>query len=1783
MAHEAPCMEEVDGNEAPWSEVNYQKNRKSKGNGVEMTFLVQNLPEQTLKVHLWRAFQPFGFVSDAYVARKKDKRGNNFGFIRYKGVGNVGEFLAKLNTVKIFEAKVTVILAKYDKNHKEFMYTSKTIGEKVWRPKDMGQRDEQCSGMAVPGGAGVKEGRSYASLFRTEGNVSSLGSKTIAVDGNGSKYPLHCRGRSIHGIAKDLATLNNLQRNLNSGGLDNFGLSYVGGLSVLLTLGNPNRVREVLDGFSGVLSEVFSRFSVWNGEDLPVDRVATLRVTGVPVLLKDNSLFDRIGNLFGRVVQGSNFSWQRIDEPVVIQWKERRFVVWVTESIELWSPDSEDGLSLEDSSSDSDNDGDEVPVFDEVEEGEIRPGVPAAGDKVDSRCKKSSDFDKSPSSIPEVSMHQEQVGMYASADVPISEELNADTILDNGGNYFGRKENMEDQKAKDVRDNYLHGDVSMDPRNLDSTHVQTPTFVPVNNLTGGPPSDMDLRDPHHIGPLNSPGPFAPTSIGKRTRDQRSPPSVGSTQGPHIRIRQDSIDSRSSSLDLNRTAEYLYPVDDGATSCPQDRPSGGETRDRPSRARNEVPQHAKSPIADEIEATAAVGEVVGVNLRGFEAETRETIIGEAVDSCGRSGGLVSIWDPTVFSGRDIIKHRFFLCVCGELIPSGKKLNVVNIYAPNDASARRALWSVLVNLRNSRQGLWVFMGDFNDVRQADERLNSEFVVANAEAFNDFILSAALQEYDMGGAKYTYISDRGDKISKLDRFLVCIGFVENWPGAALTALDRLYSDHRPLLLSTNPCDFGHIPFRFYNSWFEMHGFVDFVMIKCNQFAFNGPGDLALATKLRWLKGKIKEWIRVEKRRGEDTYSSHKKTLADLELLAEERNLCVSELALRSDCRNFMLEFDKQRQADTRQKSRIRWACDGDENTSFFHSVVNSNLSSNRINGILVGDEWVSNPVIIKQQFFDFYAQLFSEPMSIRPKIVCPHLNILSTSESEDLIRPFSLFEIKEAVWECDGDRAPGPDGFNFSFLKRCWDGLQNNFIRLFEDFYMQPSLSTRCSSSFIALIPKVKDPMRPSDFRPISLIGCINKVLSKVLVNRLKKVIGKLISMEQSAFLAGRNIVDGPLMLNEVLAWMKQAKRVGGMFKVDIQKAYDSLSWSFLVSILEQMGFPTRWCEWIMALLKSARASVLVNGSPTMEFVCSRGLRQGDPLSPFLFLIAMEALSGMMKKASDVGLFRGISIGNGLTLSHLLYADDVIFLGEWSESNIRNLHRILRCFYMCSGLKVNLSKCSLYGIGVEDHEVARLANFLNCKVGSFPFKYLGLYVGANMNLVRNWKPIVDLFKVRLSIWKAKTLSYGGRITLIKSVLSSLPTYFFSLYRAPTQVLKQLERLRRVFFWGGTEEVSKMAWSAWENVVAPIEYGGLGFGSLRDTNLAMLAKWWWRFMTEKDGLWRKVVWAIHFNSCSWNPIPAKLSISGPWKQISAISSRLSPLGVDLNNSIIGLIRDGEEIAFWLDVWAAPQPLQVLFPSLFLLEKHKWSSVADKFRPGPAGATWIWSWKRDILTPHEVSEFSLLLNIIQPHSVSNDPDSWYWSLDPAGQFSVRSIRKALAAFNQVRPDYVVKWNNWVPKKVVVVAWRAHKERLPTRTALHKRGIPVQNLECVLCREYAETADHLLVSCGFAQTIWQVVCQWCKMEPMIAFSIQDILDAHKFFGGSIKRKKAFHAVCLVTLWNIWISRNELMFEGRAKTVAAIVEEIKAKSFAWVKYRSKEQAMTWEHWKSFVVF
>ena len=231
----------------------------------------------------------------------------------------------------------------------------------------------------------------------------------------------------------------------------------------------------------------------------------------------------------------------------------------------------------------------------------------------------------------------------------------------------------------------------------------------------------------------------------------------------------------------------------------------------------------------------------------------------------------------------------------------------------------------------------------------------------------------------------------------------------------------------------------------------------------------------------------------------------------------------------------------------------------------------------------------------------------------------------------------------------------------------------------------------------------------------------------------------------------------------------------------------------------------------------------------------------------------------------------------------------MGEWDSCNAKNLVRILKCFELCSGLKVNLSKSRLMGLSVSCEEVRDLARWLKCKEDSLPFKYLGLPVGGKMSNVSSWQPIIDKVKKRLSTWKTKSLSIGGRLCLCKAVLGSLSTYFFSLYSAPKKVLLTLESLRRRFFLGEVESSKRINWVAWNKTLRNKESGGLGIGSLHALNLAMLRKWWWREKTEPDNIWTKII-----RSCSGDN-PRK---SGEvWRGIKSIETQLSGVGINLNS----------------------------------------------------------------------------------------------------------------------------------------------------------------------------------------------------------------------------------------------------------------------------------------------
>ncbi|GJT60451.1 putative RNA-directed DNA polymerase, eukaryota, reverse transcriptase zinc-binding domain protein [Tanacetum coccineum] len=456
-----------------------------------------------------------------------------------------------------------------------------------------------------------------------------------------------------------------------------------------------------------------------------------------------------------------------------------------------------------------------------------------------------------------------------------------------------------------------------------------------------------------------------------------------------------------------------------------------------------------------------------------------------------------------------------------------------------------------------------------------------------------------------------------------------MDTFPDLRVTVLPRGRSDHIPLMHHDKKIDYSPIPFKFFHSWLKRGGFEECIKIAYDECS-EGNGRIKFHEKLKVIKQKIKAWHNTIKYAD---ISRKQEVMLRIMEIDENINKCIAsdvEKQERLDLLKECNDLTNLEDMDMVQKARIKWD--------------------------------VTNPHRVKLAFFNFYKEKFeAHDALVNLTIVTPqvHLDLQERNALEDNV---SKEEIKAAVWDCGSQKAPGPNGFTFLFINLYWELFKPDVEAAMRDFFDHFVMSKGEKSSFITLILKVANPIHIKDFRPISLIGMYYNIITKILSNWLAKVVDKVVSPEQSAFISGRQILDGPLMLSELMAWYKKRNHKLMMFKVGFEKAYDTLSWKFLDHMLLDLGFCSKWMCWIQLCLQTLRSSALVNGSPSAEFLISRGLRQGDPLSPLLFLIIMEGLNIVLKDVVGSGLIHGTKVGDtNFNIFYSFYADDVVIVLE------------------------------------------------------------------------------------------------------------------------------------------------------------------------------------------------------------------------------------------------------------------------------------------------------------------------------------------------------------------------------------------------------------------------------------------------------------------------------------------------------------------------------------------
>ncbi|RVX12696.1 putative ribonuclease H protein [Vitis vinifera] len=430
----------------------------------------------------------------------------------------------------------------------------------------------------------------------------------------------------------------------------------------------------------------------------------------------------------------------------------------------------------------------------------------------------------------------------------------------------------------------------------------------------------------------------------------------------------------------------------------------------------------------------------------------------------------------------------------------------------------------------------------------------------------------------------------------------------------------------------------------------------------------------------------------------------------------------------------------------------------------------------------------------------------------------------------------------------------------------------------------------------------------------------------------------------------------------------------------------------------------------------------------------------------------------------------------------------------------------FEAISRLKVNLSKTEAIPVG-EDILMETLASVLGCKIGSLPTSYLGLPLGAPYKSTRVWDVVEERFRKRLSLWKMQYLSKGDRLTLLKSTLSSLPTYFLSLFLIPKRVCARLEKIQRDFLWGGGALENRPHLVSWKVICAAKKDGGLGIRSLAIFNKALLGKWLWRFANENESLWKQIISRKYdLQDGGWCSKGKDTRVKF-WKDLWYENQSLEDAFPILFN--LSINKEGWVVEAWEE-----DGVGKAFPILFNLSINKEGWVTEAWEKDGVGSSWGLRFNRH-LNDWEVGKVKNLLNKLHPLTIRRGVDDLLqWKENKNGIFSVK------ASF---------------------FGWEAAWSRLLTIDQMKRFGWSIPN-RCYLCKNEEETIDHLLLFCEKAKMLWLMIFSLFGVQWVMHYSVRrNLLGWHGSFVGK-KREKAWRAALLYLMWTIWKERNRKAFD-----------------------------------------
>ncbi|KAJ3704591.1 hypothetical protein LUZ61_008296 [Rhynchospora tenuis] len=681
-------------------------------------------------------------------------------------------------------------------------------------------------------------------------------------------------------------------------------------------------------------------------------------------------------------------------------------------------------------------------------------------------------------------------------------------------------------------------------------------------------------------------------------------------------------------------------------------------------------------------------------------------------------------------------------------------------------------------------------------------------------------------------------------------------------------------------------------------------------------------------------------------------------------------------------------------------------------------------------------------------------------------------------------------------------------------------------------------------VTLIPKSAEPQTPAEFRPISVGNVLYRLVMKMIANRLKPYLRNVISQEQNAFVKGRNIVENIILVKETLHSFSKHdfKQKNFMLKADVNKAFDKLDWAFLERAMRYLNIPEKIISLLLSSYKRAKVTITINGRGDGFIRPTQGLRQGCPMSPYVFIIAMEALSRWLQEATAQGVLKGVRVAHtSPILTHAIYADDLILMGDTSTAEVDAFVNIMHKFGYVSGLHINPSKSRLwFSKNCDDLTVNRVQEAWRATRVQHDEKYLGIMIGPRGDSKKNGDLLLEKMKQKLAGWKSNMLSHAGRLILIKSVLMTMPVYYMSIELLPKRVIKEINSLLAKFFWGKTDQNRYLAYIAWKKVCKPVDMGGLGVKDLQSFGEALFLKLVWSLMADEDKPWVKVCKAKYYPNVGYWRARNVTNVSKMWKQIMGERNFFE-------NNVMWHIGDGSKAHALSQPWFQGWVVQEEGCRHDRLLRVK--DLIDE-----VNGQWDMQKLNRLYQPHQVQQ--IIQGPNKPNMDGTLEDILIWQPAKSGKYTAKEGYNAIVQMQEgINAEQNLLWegiwkNKIILPRIKIFLWRLINKGLPMAVHMHAR-FPNFSPMCQRCYEENEFDMHCLFFCENSRQVWFASPLGLRVNELplqIGEALKQIMEGLDDYGIQL-----FTA----TIWEVWKERNKAVIEHTVFKPTEVLKRVQA--------------------------